>query len=138
MADWTGVARTNYVKFKDLAGLKKVLDLFPIEISDAVCVDGTKCLLSTDEYGGWPTRVCDVETDTDIDFSFEEHVCPYMEDDQVLVTMEAGSERLRYITGHAAAYHSDGRKVELSLNDIYTLAEKAFGVRKGGISAAEY
>lgn len=42
--------------------------------------------------------------------------------------MEAGAEKMRYISGWAQAVHSDGRTVELRLSDIYVKAEEAFGV----------
>jgi hypothetical protein len=137
MANWYGAARSNYVKIKDLNSLKKALEPFDIKISGEVGSD-LVCLLCGDSSdGAWPSYSEDDEGN-ELEFNFAEYVVPYMAPDQVLVVMEAGAEKLRYITGYAEAYHSDGRMVKVSLYDIYALAEKEFGVSRGDISYAEY
>jgi hypothetical protein len=117
--------------------LEKALEPFDINISK----DGEGefiCLLSGDSSdGAWPSYSEDNEGN-ELEFSFAEHVVPYMAHGQVLIVMEAGAEKLRYITGYAEAYHSDGRVVAVSLYDIYALAAKEFGVSRGDISHAEY
>jgi hypothetical protein len=137
MANWYGAARSNYVKIKDLNGLKKALEPFNININEDKG-DGFVCFLCDDSSdGAWPSYSEDDEGN-ELDFNFAEYVVPYMAPDQVLITMESGAEKLRYITGYAEAYHSDGRRVGLSLYDIYALAEKEFGVSHSYISPAEY
>lgn len=87
--------------------------------------------------GGWPTSGYDNDAN-EVDFDFIKQVCPFMESDQVLVAMEAGHEKLRYVTGYAWAYHSDGRQFGLSLDDIYTKAAAEFGVPRNTITEASY
>jgi hypothetical protein len=137
MANWYGAARSNYIKIKDINGLEEALEPFDINISKDR--DGEfVCLLSGDSSdGAWPSYSEDDEGN-ELEFNFITHVVPYMAPDQVLIVMEAGAEKLRYITGYAEAYHSDGRMVGLSLHDIYALAEKEFGVAHSYISPAEY
>jgi hypothetical protein len=137
MANWYGAARSNYVKIKDINGLKKALEPFDININEDT-EGGLVCFLRGDSSdGAWPSYSEDDEGN-ELEFSFENYVVPYMAPNQVLITMEAGAEKLRYITGVACAYHSDGGVVAVSLYDIYALAEKEFGASHGYISPAEY
>jgi hypothetical protein len=137
MANWYGAARSNYVKIKDINGLKKALEPFNINVNEDKG-DGFVCFLCGDSSdGAWPSYSEDDEGN-ELEFSFAKYVVPYMAPDQVLITMEAGAEKLRYITGYAEAYHSDGRMVGLSLCDIYALARNEFSMSQGDISYAEY
>jgi hypothetical protein len=137
MANWYGAARSNYVEIKDIDGLKKAIGTFDINVIEAAR-KGFVCFLGGEgSDGAWPSYSIDDEGN-ELEFSFAEHVVPYMAPNQVLITMEAGAEKLRYITGYAEAYHSDGRVVAVSLYDIYALAEKEFGVPRADISRAEY
>lgn len=130
MADWIGTARSNYVKIADLEGLQAALVNFGIEIGKHDEHD-TYCLLAVgDGDGGWPSFSYD-EDDNEIEFSFESLVMPFVAEGEVLVVMEAGAERLRYVSGHASAYIRRGDQVSstsLSLNDIYDKACREFGV----------
>jgi hypothetical protein len=140
MADWNGVARTNYVRFADIDGLKEAIK--PFDLTVEAHPNGTHhCIDSSDQFGGWPTFHWDEEKDEEIEFSFEEHVAPYLEKGEVLVTLECGAEKLRYLSGNAHAYHFDGEKVSVtsvSMNDIYEKAAQAFGVDKRQIAEAIY
>jgi hypothetical protein len=127
MADWYGSSRTNYIKFKDLDGLKKALEPFPVTFVAGIGERaGTYYLTSLDETGSLYRSYQD-ENDEQIFFDFAEHVCPYMEDDQILVVIEVGAERLRYLTGDAAAYNAAGEFVVINLNHIYDRAKEVFG-----------
>ncbi|MBF0556947.1 MAG: hypothetical protein HQK96_20725 [Nitrospirae bacterium] len=99
------------------------------------------CFLSDDEYGSWPSYVC-VENEQgeeeEVEFDPTVHICPFMEDGEVLIMMTAGAEKLRYITGHAEAYNSEGKWVSVFIEDIYEKAAKKFGVAKSSITACEY
>lgn len=131
MSNWYGACRTNYVQVKDIQAVKDAFQPFPIEIHESA--DGLITLLSNDEYGGWPSSTEDADgNETPFDF---ELIVPFLEHGQVLIVMCAGAEKLRYITGDAHAYAWDGRHAKVSLDDIYDLAEKKFGV---SVSMAEY
>lgn len=146
MANWNGSARSNYVKIKDIDGLKAAIAPFEVTIEE----HGSNpllgfCFLSTDEYGGWPGTVsiwrgdtADEEVEEEVTFDPVVQICPFMEPDQILVLLEAGAEKLRYITGVATAFSATGDIIQISLEDIYALAAKTFGVEQTGITRAEY
>lgn len=137
MANWYGAARSNYVQISDMEGLKASLKPFPISIEEK---GGLFCLLSEDpDSGGWPSSAY-LDDDYENEFSFEEHVMPYVKEGEVLIVMEAGHEKMRYITGYAEAYIRKPTGIEsvsISLADIYALAKNTFGIT-APISKAEY
>lgn len=62
------------------------------------------------------------------------HVIPR----EIVVCLEAGAEKLRYITGDAVAFRvgfSGFERLNVSLKDIYDLAERQWGMRP---NEAEY
>lgn len=144
MANWQGTARSNYVKIKDMEGLKEALKPFPIRLHTAVAGpnEGKVCLLSEEsDDGGWPSYAYSSDDDDgedEIEFDISAVVCPYMEPGEILVIMETGAEKLRYISGYAAAFNHEGNAVYLFLSDIYAKAADHFGVPLGSITGAEY
>jgi hypothetical protein len=135
MANYYGVARTNYFKVKDLDGLKKALEPFSLKLCGK---EGFVALLDDHgDGGGWPNFAL-TEDGEDIEFDATVHICPFMEDDQVLVIMEAGHEKYRYVNGWAEAYNAKGERVGITLDDIYAKAAEAFGVPVQSISRATY
>lgn len=142
MANWYGAARTNYVHITDLAALKKSLDGFELEIEAGVAnEEGMYALFAATEYGGFARERWTDDADEAEEFDFIGHVMPYVADGDVLIVMESGAEKLRYITGDAYAYIRRGSKIErtsLHLSDIYTTAADAFGVPRKQINIAEY
>lgn len=132
MAEWQGHARSNYVRIKDMAGLRAAMEPFDVEIVEK---NGKAALLSIhDECGGWPTRF---DADGN-ELIFADAVWPFMEEGEILVLMECGAEKLRYLTGVAQAFNSDGEHVFVSMNDIYEKAAQAFGVSVASISDCTY
>ena len=144
MSNWNGAARSNYVRIKDMDGLKNALSPFPIRVYQNN--DGLVCFLSEEEdTGSWPSFAL-VEVDhedgwpseDEIEFDPTVQICPFMEDDQILVMMEAGAEKLRYVSGHASAFNAKGDSCGVSLNDIYEKAAEKFSVPVGKITDASY
>ena len=139
MANYYGSARSNYVKFKDLDGLEQALSLFEISINNRE--DGLTTLCSEDSDGGWPSIVYydDGEfEDVELELDPLVHIVPFLAEGEVIVLMEAGAEKLRYLVGAAVAYTWDGRECSVSIDDIYTKAEKEFGLPENSITYAEY
>lgn len=139
MANWYGAARSNKFTVVDMDGFKTALAPFgDIEISEC---DGKVCLLVIGgDYGGWPLVVFD-DQDEEIEFDPTVHIMPYVKEGEVVVLMEAGAEKLRYITGNAQAYVRIGDKVKteyLDLNHIYHNAADKFGIAVESIDVAEY
>jgi len=139
MSNWYGTARSNTFTVVDMDGLKQALSPFAdIEIRERA---GKVCLLVTDgDYGGWPSCVF---TENEEEHEFDPAVCvmPYVKEGEVVVFMEAGAEKLRYITGNAQAFirkDSTVTSVSISLDDIYHMAAEKFGLDVGQINVAEY
>ncbi len=137
MADWHGFSRSNYFAVKDLAGLKRALEPFEIEIDQHATRPDYVSLTPYGEYGGWPHAFLD-EDDNEIEFDPATMVCPFMRAGQVFITMEAGAERLRYITGNTSAWAADGRSVSVSLRDIYERVTAELGVAPEHFAEVRY
>jgi hypothetical protein len=88
--------------------------------------DGTVMFMDEDGLDGhWPSFSHD---GTDM-FSWEEHVMPFIKEGEVLVVMQSGAEKHRYVTGCAEAYVRKGKRVRsvfVTLDDIYEKAAKKF------------
>ncbi len=146
MSSWIGSARTNYFAVKDRAGLEKALAPFEIAIEAHPEDLAFVSLRTDDEWGGMPS-IAYIESEEDEDGMVEdqevffdpvEHICPFMREDQLLVIVESGAERLRYITGVANAYSADGRHVGISIDDIYEKAVKELGADPKCFARATY
>lgn len=138
MSKWQGSARTNYVRIKDVGGLEVALAPFEGMVEESAKLGTDElCFVATTDDGGWPGFVHD-ENGQEVGFDFAQVVCPFMEDGEILVAMEAGHEAHRLITGNAVAYNRDGERVAIALDDIYTKAAEAFGVTKNRITQCAY
>lgn len=122
MANYYGVARTNYFRVKDEAAFRAWAANYPVEIQNA---DDGFCLLPDDSGDGSTFPNAHPETGDEIDF-FKE-LSAHLTEDSIVVHMESGHEKLRYIIGIAEAYNHKGECVQISLTHIYDLAEKKFG-----------
>jgi hypothetical protein len=123
MADYIATARSNYFAVKneaafaawcerrDLATWTDDQDLSLHAISSDTC------------HGDWPSY----DPDEDGDFDLAQELAAHLAPGHVAVLIEAGAEKLRYVSGSAVAVHPDGRTVQLCLDDIYAMAKAAFG-----------
>lgn len=138
MANFYGTARSNYFRVKDGALFRAYI--LPMQslnlITQKVKGETLFGIISTcDDTGTFPSSLYNEETgeDTEIDLiaGIAAHLCP----GEVCVLMEAGAEKLRYISGWAQAFDHTGEVVTVSLSDIYKLAKAKFNVEP---TAAEY
>lgn len=115
MSNYYGVGRTNYFAVTDLDKLKKALEPFPhLELHAKKSLDDTlACILDISDSGDFSC-----EDDDCNEFSFEEHVLPYMDKECVLVVMHSGACKHAYIGGSATAYYKD-EVIMICLEDIY-------------------
>lgn len=125
MANWYGTARTNYVTVMDgkLDELKQSVEPFSIDVVESN--DGSVCFLSSTFDGSWPTTIID-DDGSEHEFDMQDNILQYLTDDSVLILMEVGAEKQRYLTGVAIAYKKGHRKIKISLDDIYKKAENSF------------
>lgn len=128
MSNFNGTARSNYFRVKDAESFKEAMGALPdIDVWEK---DGKFAISSDDpDTGTWPTSGYNYETDEEVEYDMPTEVAPHLADGEVCVLMEAGSEKLRYISGWAVAFDNTERPVvRVSLNDIYAKAKEAFGV----------
>jgi len=130
MANYYGAARSNYFKVKDVDALKEDLKGTEIMVDTR---DGLVCLLCNDE-GGWPSWKLDSENFDEEEFVLTDVLASHLEGTHVAIIMEAGAEKLRYLTGYAQAVNAKGEVKTVSLDDIYDMA-KSLG---NHITRAEY
>ena len=142
MANYYATARTNYVTIINQDGLNQALQHF--EKMTQVEQEGKTAFLAEGDSGTFPSYAnwTDAEgKEHETEFSWVEHVMPYIAEGEVLVTMEAGAEKLRFIIGYAQAFVRRGdkvRKQHIDLSGIYKKAAKAFAVEQSCITVAEY
>jgi hypothetical protein len=120
MANWIGAARSNHFEVKDADAFKRwaqAVDLQVFQNGDEWGVGA---------YDMWPDCRYDEEKDRLIEIDFVAELAAHLKEGEVAVLMEAGHEKLRYITGYATAVNSNGERVVVSLDDIYEKA-KALG-----------
>lgn len=137
MANYYASARSNYFRVKDEAVFRNWVGRYDaLEVIDG---DGMVGLLCTGGDGdGWPSmrwltddelaaipesEPCEEFVEIDFLAELSAHLVP----GSVAVLMEAGAEKLRYISGWAAAVDSTGETVSLSLSRIMDLAREKFG-----------
>lgn len=146
MASWNGAARSNYFHVVDMEGLNKSLEPFAIEIREQP--DGKVGLLSQEtDSGSWPSFAYvsgegeGDDEEKEIDFDIATQVMPFVKEGQVVVIMECGHEKLRYLTGWAKAFIRQGEEVKetaVSISDIYAKAAAEFGLPMSEITEATY
>lgn len=132
MADYIATARTNYVRFKDEAALKQALalaDKYGLSTYHDQPEEPLCAMFYSDDGS---LSLYDNETEEDADWDV---IATLMDDDQVLIAMEAGAEKLRYIGGYAQAWNSKGECISLVLSDIYRMALEKWGTNP---TPAEY
>lgn len=136
MSSWYGTARSNYFKVKDAEAFrewaKRLPDLGVWDKGDGVFgVYGDDC-----DSGGWPSYIENDEGENDEDFDLLAALAEHLLPGEVAVLMEAGAEKMRYVTGYAQAVDHTGKVVQVGLSDIYDKAKSAFGVTD--ITPAEF
>lgn len=139
MANYYCSARTNYVKLTDVEALKKSLNPFGCTVSSSNINADMHCILGNSEDGFSIT--VDDEDDQFTEFDFKKHVMPFVQEEEVLVIIEIGNEKLKYLTGEATALIRRGEvidKTNISLDYIYNIAAERFGKPQGTITVAEY
>ncbi len=139
MANWYGIARTNYVKVKDVDALTKFLDGFSVEIHKHPTMPGYVMFSPGEmsDYGGFSYQAYD-EDDNEIEFDWANDIASHLCEGQILIVHEVGWEKLRYLTGHAIAVTWDGRETFLNIDDIYEKAREVFNLPSHPIATATY
>jgi hypothetical protein len=157
MSSWYGAARSNYVTIIDSVGLQEALKPFGngLDISPSDEDPDKHCFLSNTEDGGWPSwglvyrPAGPDDTDFDegdevedeVEFDVATQIMPYVAEGEVLVCMQAGHHKMRYVTGHAVAYVRRGAEVRatsIDIDQIYHQAAEMFSLRLDSITRCAY
>lgn len=127
MANYCATTRSNYFRVKDEAAFLAWCKDRHLEHWTQQLDDGLYYAISADtgDCCGWPTTDFNCEHDDEIDIGHE--LADHLDQRDIAIILEVGSEKLRYLTGFANAIHPDGRMVTLTLADIYAKAAEAFG-----------
>jgi hypothetical protein len=124
MANYIGACRSNYFRVKDVNKFREAVGVFDVELIER---DGLIGFLSNDD-SGMPHVYEDVlGNDLDDPRNIDEVIVDHLDENEVCVIVEAGSEKLRYVRGWAMAIHSSGERVNINIGDIYKLAQEEFG-----------
>ncbi len=132
MANYYATARSNYFAVKDETAFREWAGILGLTILEPDHRDKTADGLLrlgiasgyNDDSGGWPTSLTDEETGDYEDIDVAEQLVAHLADGEVAVLIEAGNEKLRYISGLAVAVNNKGRTVIVDLDSIYTAARK--------------
>lgn len=139
MGNYNATARSNYVRVKNLAEVRRLLAERAPEIT--ICEShknpGTVAFLvgGMSDTGCWPSIYpldADGRPDDDaVPDEFGDFLAPHLEEGEVLILVEAGAEKLRYVAGWARAVRVRNGAVEsltVSLDDIYTSVRRQWRV----------
>lgn len=111
MADWYGSARSNYFRVKDVDAFRKLCKLWNITLITDESNPARVGFLRNNNNGGLPDYRYDSESGEEFDFEdFLSELSALLMDDEVAVMVEAGAEKMRYVTGCAIAINSKGDK----------------------------
>ena len=131
MANYYCSARTNYFRVKDEKAFEAWVEQREVRLVRDPGQPGFFALLPDTEEGSFPKYDYGIEEE----FDFVAELSKHLTEDSVAVLLETGAERLRYLVGQAIAVNAKGETIEVSLEDIYPLAEAQFGVKP---TRAEY
>jgi hypothetical protein len=132
MANYVPFMRSNYFAVKNRAAFEQFCKSYELRLIEhdkdsPRRTDGTGeplvGFLGPDE-GGIPASKFDVEKDDWVDADFFADLAAHVKPGWVAVVQEIGFEKLRYLVGVAVAVNAQGKTVEVSLNDIYTRANR--------------
>ena len=127
MADWCGTGRSNYFKVKDeekfLAWVSRMPGFHLISKSTS---EGFGFYM---EEGTTPSTFIDEESgEEEADFDFIQELSEHLAEGEVCVYMEAGAEKLRYVSGTALAVNHKGEVLTVHLSNIYDLVKQQWGL----------
>lgn len=134
MANYISTMRTNYFRVKDEAVFRDFMNHIQgcedtVEVFERASEDGTR-YFGFGCYGGIFGYVDDDDDDLDYDIAYEKFfkmLHDIVAEDDAIILMEVGNEKLRYVTGYATIITTnDSRTIDLT-NDAIELAGKMLG-----------
>ena len=138
--NWHGAARTNYVRIKDEASMERLVHLVEELRENEVYIHPDhpdQAMILGDDSGTFNLfSYSEDSEDADVELVWEKDVAPLLAQGEVLILMASAYlplfknskleaiYELEAIYGQATAITWDGRRVDLSLQDIYKQAAR--------------
>lgn len=140
MTNYISSCRSNYFEVKDAQAFKKEMESVPeVEVEMSGTWPNVFCLFVVHHDGaGWPVYKYNEVTDKWDEFNIFNTVARHLVDGEVAVFMEVGSEKLRYLIGYALAINNKLESREISLYDIYKIAQDELADNGRTVTLAEY
>ena len=142
MANYYGVFRSNRFRVRDRDRFHAWAETIPdLAVIDE---DGRVLLVPSEWSGGYGLPGLRETGDGEHEaIEFVDELAPHVAPGAVAVLVEAGSEKLRYLTGIALAIRGGddpaGWAIErVALDDVYERAAAAWGLDPGAIDKATY
>lgn len=126
MANWYGVARSNRFTVKDHKEFLEEIANLELDVHQEDSDPNTVVLFSDTEDGAFASYFYDDEQEEYVDVDLPTIIQRHITEDSCAILMEAGNEKLRYITGWSCAISSK-EIVYVNLNEIYKHAEEMMG-----------
>jgi len=129
MANWYGTARSNYVKVKDVEAAIRDLAGCDIEIYTHPTETGYIMLAGCEDDGGFRFERYNENDEFEEELDLKEWATKHLCEGQVLILVEVGAEKLRYVTGWSTAYSWDGRILTVNISStLATLIKTHWGI----------
>ena len=135
MANYMGWARSSYVKVKDKEAFRAFLDRFGGAVEMIEDDKGRVGFLAPE---GIPSTYMPDDTSQEAeDVDFVSELAAHLTGNEVVIVMEVGYEKMRYLVGYAIAINNKKERREIDLAQIYETAKQLTRKPKR-ITRAEY
>jgi len=133
MANYYGQTRSNYFRVRSASAFRRFCRSYGLTVFNNTERGKQRCFgFLADEP--IPTGRSNAKGDW-IESDFLAELAKHLVRGEVAVVMEVGSEKMRYLIGYAGAVNWQGKRIEVSLTEIYRRAKQTFGIEP---TVAEY
>jgi hypothetical protein len=129
MANYYGKARSNYFAVKDEQSFREDIAKCNVHLLERTTEDGQILfgMMDNDDDGypmdTWMAWSADDDTD-EPEMTWGEFFQKHLADGWVVILMEIGSEKHRFLTGTASAFNNKGEERFIDLSDIVNLGKE--------------
>ena len=125
MADYIGMARSNYFRVRDPEAFAAFCERFNLTVITQQDQQHGELHGWMNEDGGIPDFDPDADGGDGEEVDFIGTLAEHLEPGWVAIAQEIGYEKMRYLNGYAVAVNSEGKQVEVVLQDIFQAARNA-------------